>query len=346
MELRESLKRCMRCGFCRASCPVFKETKNEGSVARGKLQTLLALQEGEIPASEKALLRLFECTTCDACSAACPAGVSVASLIEEARRRYLGKLELPVHEWKVEITREMGNPFGEVMRASKGEASTAYFPGCTTQFRAKEIEEAAIKLLGLIFDDFAVIRDFCCGAPLLTFGSAWEEFIAQNRRRLRERGVERLIVTCPGCHNTFAEHYPEVEVVHLSRLLRENMEKLTLSPLSASVAYHDPCHLARGAGIYREPRLLLRAIPQLELRELAHSKLETRCCGAGGGFPLAFPELSALLGKRRLEEVRAANADILATACPTCYIHLRNLAREDLKVEEVTVLLVEQEAEL
>ena len=82
------------------------------------------------------------------------------------------------------------------------------------------------------------------------------------------------------------------------------------------------------------------------MRELEHSKLETRCCGAGGGFPLAFPELSASLGKRRLEEVRAANVDILATACPTCYIHLRNLAEEDLKVEEITVLLAEQEAEL
>jgi len=336
----------MRCGFCRASCPVFKETKNEGSVARGKLQTLLALLEGEIPASEKALLRLFECTTCDACSAACPAGVEVSSLIEEARRRYFSKLELPLHEWKVEITREMGNPFGEVMPASEGEASIAYFPGCTTQFRAKEIEEAAIKLLGLIYEDFAVIRDFCCGAPLLTFGSAWEDFIAQNRAKLEERGVEKLIVTCPGCYNTFRRHYPGVEVVHLSRLLLENIEKLSLSPLAARVAYHDPCHLARGADIYQEPRTLLKAIQQLELREFKHAKRETRCCGAGGGFPLAFPELSASLGKKRLEEAKATKVEILTTFCPSCYLHLKTLAGEDLRVKDVTILLAEQEAKL
>ncbi len=341
MELKSALKRCMRCGFCRASCPVFKETKNEGSVARGKLQTLLALLEGEIPASEKALLRLFECTTCDACSLACPAGVEVSPLIEEARRRYFAKLELPLHEWKVEITREMGNPFGEVMPRSEGEASVAYFPGCTTQFRAREIEQAALKLLSPLFDDLSVIRDFCCGAPLLTFGSAWEGFIARNRAKLEERGVDTLIVTCPGCYNTLRKHY-RIEVVHLSALLVESLEELTFAPLSARVGYHDPCHLVRGANIYREPRELLEAVPGLELRELEHSQLKTRCCGAGGGFPLAFPELSARIARKRLEEAKRAKVELLTTFCPSCYLHLRTLAGEDLIVKDVTMLLAEE----
>ena len=341
MELESLLKRCMRCGFCRASCPVFKETKNEGSVARGKLQTLLALLEGELPASEKVLLRLFECTTCDACAQACPAGVEVASAIEAARRRYLAELALPLHEWKVEITREMGNPFGEVMRASEGEASVAYFPGCTTQFRAGEIEQAAVRLLRKILDDFSVIRDFCCGAPLLTFGSAWEDFIERNRAKLEERGVERLIVTCPGCYNTLRRHY-RIEVVHLSALLLEKLEELTFAPLSAKVAYHDPCHLARGAKLYEEPRQLLEAVPDLELRELEHTRLETRCCGAGGGFPLAFPELSARIARRRLAEAKHAGADLLTTFCPSCYLHLRTVAGEDLIVKDVTMLLAEE----
>ena len=340
MEPESLLKRCMRCGFCRASCPVFKETKNEGSVARGKLQTLLALLEGELPASEKALLRVFECTTCDACAQACPAGVEVSSVILAARRRYLAKLELPVHEWKVEVTREMGNPFGEVMRTSEGDARVAYFPGCTAQFRAGEIEQAAVRLLRRILGDFSVVRDFCCGAPLLTFGSAWEEFVARNGAKLEERGVERLIVTCPGCYNTLRKHY-RTEVVHLSALLLESLEELAFAPLSARVAYHDPCHLARGANIYEEPRRLLEAVPELELRELEHTRLDTRCCGAGGGFPLAFPELSASIARRRLAEAKRAKVEVLTTFCPSCYLHLRTLAGEDLIVKDLAVLLAE-----
>jgi Fe-S oxidoreductase len=38
----------------------------------------------------------------------------------------------------------------------------------------------------------------------------------------------------------------------------------------------------------------------------------------------------------------AAGAELLTTFCPSCYLHLRTLAGEDLIVRDVTMLLAEE----
>lgn len=50
------------------------------------------------------------------------------------------------------------------------------------------------------------------------------------------------------------------------------------------VTYHDPCHL-RSAGVVRQPRDLLRALPQVEFVEMEDAGL---CCGLGGTFTAAI----------------------------------------------------------
>ncbi len=322
----------MRCGFCRAGCPLFRETLSDGSTARGKLQTLLALLEGEIPASRRALLRLFECTTCGACSELCPAGVRFEEVLEAARRSFLRELELPVHEWMVEATLSTGNPFAREFEASVRRGGTAFFPGCTSHFRVREIESSCIRLLERYVKELSVLR-MCCGAPLLYFGGEAEEFFERNMQLLE--GFELIVAHCPTCTKVLREHY-RVQVLHISQALLE----LGTEPVAPALraAYHDPCHLARGCGVVEEPReLLLRA--GVELVELEHSRRATDCCGAGGGLPVSFPELSARLAARRQAEAVSLGAGALLTFCPTCYLHLSSTAGESLRVLDASVLL-------
>lgn len=72
-----------------------------------------------------------------------------------------------------------------------------------------------------------------------------------------------------------------------------------------AVAYHDACHLANAQGVREEPRRLLRAIPGVELRELAHAHL---CCGSAGTYNLDQPEIAHSLGAQKAKAVTAALA--------------------------------------
>jgi Fe-S oxidoreductase len=62
------------------------------------------------------------------------------------------------------------------------------------------------------------------------------------------------------------------------------------------VTYHDPCHL-KTQGITREPRALLRALPNVELIEMEGADL---CCGLGGTFSVSHYKESQAIGAAKL----------------------------------------------
>lgn len=84
-EIEEELIKCMKCGNCQAVCPIYKETRAEASVARGKLKLAEAVLKGEIGYTEGIAKRFELCLTCEACSANCPCGVKAHQVILAAR---------------------------------------------------------------------------------------------------------------------------------------------------------------------------------------------------------------------------------------------------------------------
>ncbi len=85
------------------------------------------------------------------------------------------------------------------------------------------------------------------------------------------------------------------------------------------VAYHSPCHLCRGLGITEEPRRLIETAGY----RYVPSKDEDVCCGFGGSYSIDFPEISAAILNKKLDNVAASGADILVTDCPGCVLQLR-----------------------
>ena len=83
--------------------------------------------------------------------------------------------------------------------------------------------------------------------------------------------------------------------------------------------FHSPCHLCRGLGVHEAPRRLLEAAGY-DFREADESEV---CCGFGGTFSAKFPELSAELLRKKLDNVEKTGAELLLTDCPGCVMQLR-----------------------
>ena len=168
-------------------------------------------------------------------------------------------------------------------------------------------------------------------------------------------GARELITPCAGCYKTFKELYPGIreaglEVYHsveyLHRLLKEGRIKLN-KELKKKITYHDPCDLGRAFGILEEPRQILQAIPGVEYLEMERNRLDSRCCGAGGGLLAYNPEMAIGLAVDRVKDALEVNAELIVSACPACKDALRKGALEirkhggnRIEVADITEVIV------
>ena len=112
-----------------------------------------------------------------------------------------------------------------------------------------------------------------------------------------------------------------------ARYIREGRIHLDKSKFNTAVTYHDPCQIARNAGVIDEPRYILQHLTD-DYRELTDDPRYNWCCGGGGGLvamgedTLDFRMKSA---KVKAEQVNATGAKILATACENCHAQLNDL---------------------
>ncbi len=112
-----------------------------------------------------------------------------------------------------------------------------------------------------------------------------------------------------------------------ARYIQEGRIKLDKSKLDGGVTYHDPCQIARNAGVMDEPRFILKHLTN-DYRELTDDPRYNWCCGGGGGLvamgedTLDFRMKSSSV---KVDQVKATGANILATACENCHAQLDNL---------------------
>lgn len=108
---------------------------------------------------------------------------------------------------------------------------------------------------------------------------------------------------------------------------------------SCAVTYHESCHLCHGQKVSAQPRALLKAIPEVSLRECGEA---TWCCGSAGIYNITQPETSAWLQERKLGHLRATGAAVVATANPGCHLQIENglrAAGDKAEVAHPVVLL-------
>jgi len=86
------------------------------------------------------------------------------------------------------------------------------------------------------------------------------------------------------------------------------------------LTYHPSCHLLRGLGVDRQPRLLLSQVHGAEVIDLPHPD---ECCGFGGVFSVEHPELSAEMLKRKIGNLEDTQAPTLVVGDTGCLMHIQ-----------------------
>jgi glycolate oxidase iron-sulfur subunit len=134
-------------------------------------------------------------------------------------------------------------------------------------------------------------------------------------------------------------------VMDISQFLVEKMGLSAASPEGAAarvpLTYHDPCHLKKSLGVAAQPRALLRANPNYELKEMAEADW---CCGCGGNFNLQHYEISAAIGRRKRENIERSGAAVVATGCPACMLQITDMlsqAEALMQVKHATEIYAE-----
>jgi len=347
----KTLLTCTYCGFCKSVCPVFEGIGWDPSVARGRMILSYGLLQKEIPADQSVIESLFQCTTCKDCERRCPSSIEVVEVVESARKDLVANgFILPQHSKIINNIISLGNPYGERDRVidrfgmRPRNAELGYFIGCTSAYRNVNSAKATLSILKKLGADFTLLDEVCCGSVMQRIGWKEEDLISlmeKNVKAIESVGVDEVVFSCAGCYRMFKEEYPKFvdinfKVKHISEYLADR--DLKLKPLKKKVTYHDPCHLGRHCGIYEPPRKVLQMIPDLVYNEMQRNKETARCCGGGGGVRSAFPDLSAKIAARRVDE--AEFADFLVTTCPFCVNNLR-LGKESNGAKVEVIDLVE-----
>jgi glycolate oxidase iron-sulfur subunit len=107
------------------------------------------------------------------------------------------------------------------------------------------------------------------------------------------------------------------------------------------IGLQDSCHLRNGLGVWREPRELLARVGEyVELPSAA------ACCGAAGSYSVVRPKDSARVLDPHLDEIAAADLDVIAVVNAGCYRQLQQgITRRKLRTRVVHLaeLLAESE---
>jgi heterodisulfide reductase subunit D len=102
-----------------------------------------------------------------------------------------------------------------------------------------------------------------------------------------------------------------------------------LKELPLTVTYHDPCDLGRGARVFDAPREAILAIPGIKLIEMPNNRENCLCCGGGGNLEMLDPNLSAEIGRKKVEEAVSTGAQAVVTACQQCVRTMTTFVRRN-----------------
>lgn len=84
-RIEDQLKKCVKCGACRANCPAFSAFGREPAVARGKVALAQHILRDDIGLDDQTYLAMSKCLLCGSCVEKCPNDVPTDEIVIAAR---------------------------------------------------------------------------------------------------------------------------------------------------------------------------------------------------------------------------------------------------------------------
>jgi glycolate oxidase iron-sulfur subunit len=220
----------------------------------------------------------------------------------------------------------------------------ALLTGCAQAVLDPGINDVTISLLTRLGVEVVVPKgEGCCGALVHHMGRE-EQALASARqnvdawtREMENGGLDAIVITASGCGTTIKDYgfmlrlnpaYAD-KAARVSELAKDVTEFLATLELPAptvqpdlTVAYHSACSMQHGQKITRQPKdLLLKA--GFTVKEPREGHL---CCGSAGTYNIMQPEISARLRDRKVKNLAATGATLVATGNIGCITQIASAA--------------------
>jgi glycolate oxidase iron-sulfur subunit len=248
--------------------------------------------------------------------------------------------------WQERILPQHGEPVAKV----------AVFTGCIFEFLMADTGSDMLQsLTELGYEVHYPHGQTCCGLPVLSGGDL------DTARAIARRNIEvffqyeHIVTGCASCgghlkhyDSLFGSHDPfREEAAAFSRRVEDFSEFLVKRGHAAAgrregggrasqaggkpkVTYHEACHIKWKQRVGEEQRKILQGIDGIEFVEMEGAD---SCCGLGGYFGVAHPDLRLAMLSKKVDAIRRSGADIVATSCPGCLVQLMDgLRRENVPV--------------
>ena len=352
---------CSQCGYCIDDCDQFYGRGWESQSPRGKWYWLRQYMEGKVKWDQKMVDTFLVCTTCEICNLRCSSVLPIETSWMKLRGKLIDeedRMTFPPFEIMAASLRKEGNIWAGYRKnrtewfpkhlwekhGPEHQARIAYFAGCTASYVETDIAQATVTALDAAGVDFTYVGNVenCCGTPMLVAGKwdVFKEIMLKNIAVMQKAGVETVTTSCPACdmmwrviypqwaeklgleYNLQAKHYSEI----IAEAIAEGKFKFT-QEVPAVVTWHDSCHIGRVSGVYEPPREMIKAIPGVELREMAHNRDNGLCCGSVLTL-IKEPEVAKEIGSHRLQEAIDVGAEKMLALCPCCEFQLRVTAEK------------------
>ena len=377
---------CIMCNRCQDACPAYETGKVLSPAALEINKRYFLNRAGSDLASGKdsdqSLIEfalsseaVWACTTCGACVEICPVGNEPMQDIVEIRRHlvlmensfpeqlqsaYRG-MERAANPWNIPPGERMGWAQGLQIPTIKEnpDPEILWWVGCApaTDPRAQKTARAFARVLQVAKVDFAVLGEGerCTGDSARRSGNEYlfYELAMANIEVLNQISPPRIVTTCPHCYHTIKNEYPayggEFEVLHhtqyLEELFLQGRIKVRDDNISRMVTFHDSCYLGRHNGVMDAPRNTLNQLG-ITVKELDRNRLNSFCCGAGGGQMWKEEESGdERVSANRLAEAEMTGIEELVVSCPFCMIMLNDAittSRSKLLIQDVVEIAAER----
>ncbi|MEW6246031.1 MAG: FAD-binding and (Fe-S)-binding domain-containing protein [Nitrospirota bacterium] len=241
-----------------------------------------------------------------------------------------------------------------VKRGSGDQGGVAYFHGCAANYFDDGVGDAVIAVLRRHGVEPALPPQRCSGTPIETYGHVG---LAKEGARFNLQSLapyDTIVTGCASC-TLMLKDYPKLfaeeperqaaeqlagKVMHISEFVAKSPKAPAVrAPLTEPrrVTYHSSCHL-RAAGVTKEPRRILAALPGVEFVEMQDAD---RCAGGAGTYVLKDYDTAQKIFERKRRAIEESGAEIVATSCPACMIQLNNGLRGRTQVKHIAQVLEE-----
>ena len=209
-----------------------------------------------------------------------------------------------------------------------------YFKGCINNYINPSVQNAVEKVLDKTEVEVIEAPFYCCGLPMKSAGD-FESFIEvakKNIDAISDIEFDYLIFDCASCKSTFLSYvqflqdeYKEkaqnivLKAIGIYELLKIIDYKPSKKLSKINVTCHYPCH-TRFSNDKKIMAGLIKKIPNVEFVQMQDAD---SCCGAAGSFMFAQSSLSKQISAKKAENIIETDAQVVLTACPACFLGLK-----------------------